>query len=94
MANLASALGAVAATPRDIVQLRFYVVDWDEPLGLPLVKPVLALLTEDYGVVNRPLTTLVPVPKLALHQVKFEIRLSQLLAVFPGPGTHQMAISA
>lgn len=71
--NLASVLKAAGAEPRDIVQLRFYCVDWSMDLGNDLVGPMLALLTESYGLTYRPLTTLVPVPKLAYEEAKFEV---------------------
>ncbi|KAF1812579.1 hypothetical protein P152DRAFT_435833 [Eremomyces bilateralis CBS 781.70] len=73
VANLADVLRAAGAAPRDVVQLRFYCVDWSMDIGGDLVTPVLALLTETYGVTYRPLTTLVPVPKLAFPEAKFEI---------------------
>ena len=73
VANLVDVLKAAGSTPRDIVQLRFYCVDWSIDLGHDLFGPVLALLTESYGLTYRPLTTLVPVPKLAYDEVKFEI---------------------
>jgi monoamine oxidase len=71
--NLTDVLKAAGAFPRDIVQLRFYCVDWSMNLGHDLIEPVIALLTESYGMTYRPLTTLVPVPKLAFEEVTFEI---------------------
>ncbi|KAL5087895.1 hypothetical protein Trisim1_007303 [Trichoderma cf. simile WF8] len=73
VANLEKVLKAAGAFPRDIVHLRFYVVDWDLSAANDLVAPVLALLTDKYGSANKPLTTLVPVPKLAFPEAKFEI---------------------
>ncbi|KAH8900745.1 putative mao-A [Thozetella sp. PMI_491] len=73
LSNLADVLWAAGASSRDIAQLRFYVVDWDLKNGMELVEPVIALLTETYGTTYRPLTTLIPVPKLAFPEAKFEI---------------------
>ncbi|RFU81108.1 amine oxidase, partial [Trichoderma arundinaceum] len=73
VANLEKVLNAAGAFPRDIVHLRFYVVDWDISSANDLVAPVLALLTDKYGAANKPLTTLIPVPKLAFPEAKFEI---------------------
>jgi monoamine oxidase len=73
VANLEQVLKAAGSFPRDIVHLRFYVVDWEISTANDLVAPVLALLTDKYGTVNKPLTTLVPVPKLAFPEAKFEI---------------------
>lgn len=81
VANLLKVLEAAGAFPRDIVHLRFYVVDWDVSAGNDLVTPVLTLLTDKYGAMNKPLTTLVPVPKLAFPEAKFEIE-----AVASAPG--------
>lgn len=71
--NLEAALKAAGASPRDIIKLTFYAVDWSMDLSLALVEPILKLLTEDFGVSYRPITTLVPVPKLAFPEAKFEI---------------------
>jgi monoamine oxidase len=71
--NLSDALVAAGATPRDIIKLNFYAVDWSRDLGPALVEPILKLLTEDFGLIYRPITTLVPVPKLAFPEAKFEI---------------------
>ncbi|KAL7917224.1 hypothetical protein ACQKWADRAFT_324815 [Trichoderma austrokoningii] len=71
--NLETVLKTAGAFPRDIVHLRFYVVDWDISKANDLVATILALLTDKYGAINRPLTTLVPVTKLAFPEAKFEI---------------------
>lgn len=71
--NLETVLKAAGAFPRDIVHLRFYVVDWDISEANDLVTTILALLTDKYGATNTPLTTLVPVTKLAFLEAKFEI---------------------
>lgn len=73
VANLEEVLKAAGAFPRDIVHLRFYVVDWELSAANDLIAPVLALLTDKYGSANKPLTTLVPVPKLAFPEARFEI---------------------
>ncbi|KAL6693530.1 hypothetical protein J3F84DRAFT_401430 [Trichoderma pleuroticola] len=73
VANLEKVLQAAGAFPRDIVHLRFYVVDWELSAANDLIAPVLALLTDKYGSTNKPLTTLVPVSKLAFPEAKFEI---------------------
>ncbi|UKZ68151.1 uncharacterized protein TrAtP1_009186 [Trichoderma atroviride] len=71
--NLETVLKAAGAFPRDIVHLRFYVVDWDISKANDLVTTILALLTDKYGATNTPLTTLVPVTKLAFPEASFEI---------------------
>ncbi|KAF2098754.1 putative mao-A [Rhizodiscina lignyota] len=73
IANVVDVLRAAGTSPRDIVQLRFYAVDWTLDAGADLVKPVIALLTEEYGVTYRPLTTLIPVAKLAFPAAKIEV---------------------
>lgn len=73
VANLETVLKAAGAFPRDIVHLRFYVVDWNIAEANDLVTTIVALLTDKYGATNKPLTTLVPVPKLAFPEAKFEI---------------------
>ena len=80
LSNLVSALEAGGASPRDVVELTFYTVDWSlEQMGDDLVKPVLQLLTVEHGAMHRPLTTLVPVPKLAFPEAKFEIEATALV---------------
>lgn len=74
MSNLAAALGAAGASPRDVVKLNFYIVDWDmASKGQSLVEACLTFLTTEYGVTYRPLTTMVPVTQLAMPEAKFEI---------------------
>ncbi|GME50457.1 Amine oxidase [Neofusicoccum parvum] len=74
LANLSDALQSAGAAPKDIVKLSFYVVDWDvQEMGLPLVESFLALLSHGAGYTRRPVTTLIPVPKLAFPEAKFEI---------------------
>lgn len=73
VANLETVLKAAGAFSRDIVHLRFYVVDWDISKANGLVTTILALFTDKYGAVNTPLTTLVPVTKLAFPEAQFEI---------------------
>lgn len=73
LTNLDLILKAAGASSRDITHLRFYVANWDLEQDNDLVGPVVGLLSENYGVVHRPLTTLVPVPKLSYPEAKFEI---------------------
>jgi monoamine oxidase len=71
--NLEEVLKAAGASPRDIIKLNFYAVEWSRNLGPALVEPILKLLTEDFGLTYRPITTLAPVPNLAYPEAKFEI---------------------
>ncbi|KAB2575537.1 putative flavin-containing monoamine oxidase AofH [Lasiodiplodia theobromae] len=78
LTNLTAALAGAGAQLRDVVKLTFYVVDWDlSTHGQPLVEAVVAALTTGSGESktnsNKPVTTLVPVPKLAFPEAKFEI---------------------
>lgn len=77
--NVSSALEAGGASVGDIVKLIFYSVDWSMDLAEDLVSPVLNLLSEKHGAPHRPLTTLVPVPKLAFPEAKFEIEVIALI---------------
>ncbi|KAE8358731.1 hypothetical protein BDV27DRAFT_163306 [Aspergillus caelatus] len=72
-ANLRDALKASSASPQDVVKLTFYVVDWPwteatESLVEPWMK-LFAECTDNY----RPPTTVIPVPKLAQAEAKFEV---------------------
>ncbi|EED21861.1 mao-A, putative [Talaromyces stipitatus ATCC 10500] len=74
MDNLAGALVAAGALPKDIIKIIWYAVDWDSStMGHGLIEPYLQYFTTEYGVTYRPITTLVPVPKLATPEAKFEI---------------------
>ncbi|KAJ5160464.1 uncharacterized protein N7482_007468 [Penicillium canariense] len=77
--NLARALDAGGASARDVVKLVFYPVDWSMDLAEDLVGPILRLLSEKHGAPHQPLTTLVPVPKLAYPEAKFEIEAVALV---------------
>jgi monoamine oxidase len=83
--NLVHALNAAGVSAREIIKITFYPVDWSLELGQDLMTPVLKLLADDYGVENRPLTTLVPVAKLAHPESKFEI---EAVAVAGGSADH------
>lgn len=67
MKNLGRALEAAGATVTDIFKLVYYIVDYD-PDNRRHTKHVQAFLNG-----HRPATTLVPVPVLAIPEMKFEI---------------------
>lgn len=67
-ANLAAALDALGARPDQVAKLTVYVVDHDmSKLGV-LTESVIAMFGE-----NLPAQTLVPVPKLAIDPMMFEV---------------------
>lgn len=57
----------------DIVKLTIYPVSLSVEQGEESIHPILQLRSENHGVMHRPLTTLIPVPKLAVPEAKFEI---------------------
>ncbi|GKT88754.1 amine oxidase [Colletotrichum tofieldiae] len=90
VANITRALISGGGYPRDIVQLRFYVVEWTESLTPDLIGPVADFLRNDYGISHKPLTTLLPVSKLAFPEAKFEIEAIARVGVASKtwPSTH------
>ncbi len=66
--NLATALEAVGASPRQVVKLTTYVVDHDEA-KLAIMTEALRHRFGDF----LPAQTLVPVPRLALDGMQFEV---------------------
>ena len=67
-ANLGAVLGALGAAPSQVVKLTAYVVDHD--------MSKLRVLTENVTLMfgsNLPAQTLVPVPKLAIDPMLFEV---------------------
>ena len=67
-ANLRTALDAVGAEPGQVARITTYVVDYD-PSMLPLMTQEVQALFGD----RLPAQTLVPVPRLALDGVLFEV---------------------
>ncbi|KAK6396542.1 hypothetical protein LTR81_025886 [Elasticomyces elasticus] len=67
LTNLKNCLEAAGADVTDIMKLTYYIVDFDHTNPQQRV-PILAFLGD-----HRPATTLVPVPKLALPGIMFEI---------------------
>jgi monoamine oxidase len=65
--NLGHCLEAAGATPKDVMKLTYYIVNYD-----PNNRPHAALIFEWLGG-HRPATALVPVPKLANPKFLFEI---------------------
>lgn len=66
--NLARALAAAGAQPRHVAKVTTYIVDHDETKLAPLTEAVQALFGDDL-----PAQTLVPVPRLALDGMLFEV---------------------
>lgn len=67
-ANLGTALEAIGARPDQVAKLTVYVVDHDMSKLGPLTQNVI----EMFGA-NLPAQTLVPVPKLAIDPMLFEV---------------------
>lgn len=74
-ANLNAAIAAVGATPRQVVKLTTYIVDHDEA-RLAEMSRHLRTMFGDW----RPAQTLVPVPRLALDGMLFEVDAVVLLS--------------
>ena len=71
--NLAAVLKAGGADIRDVTKLTWYCVDWNFEEAHNLLEPLMEFLTNSYGFRSRPSTTLVPVPKLAVPEARFEV---------------------
>jgi len=76
LANLVVALAAADAAPRDVAGLTVLVVDHDEA-RLAVFGEELAAA---FGPAHRPTCTLVPVPRLALDGMLFEVAATACLA--------------
>ena len=72
--NLRQCLEAAGARVQDIVKLTYYIVDFDHTNPRHR-QPLLDFIGE-----HRPPTTLVPVPKLALPEVMFEVEATAAIA--------------
>ncbi len=66
--NLATALDAVGATPQQVTKLTTYVVDYD-----PSMLDVMTRHANEIFGTSLPAQTLVPVPRLALDGMLFEV---------------------
>ena len=75
--NLARCLEAAGARIQDVMKLTYYIVDFDHNNPRHR-KPLLALLGE-----HRPVTTLVPIPKLAHPDFIFEIEATAAIPQSP-----------
>jgi len=74
--NLLTALASAGAAPKDVANLRIYIVDHtQDKLGV-----YGAALMQVWGEAAKPAATLVPVPRLALDVMLFEI---EAVAVVP-----------
>ena len=71
--NLLDVVRAAGASAKDIVKLTFYIVDWNENMHEELFAALSLLAVSDGGTPLQPTTTLIPVPKLAFSEAKFEI---------------------
>ncbi len=76
MRNLRCALRAAGAVPSDVARLTVLVVD-HSPERLRIVT---AAIRETWGDAPAPACTLIPVPKLALEGMLFEIEATAVLA--------------
>ena len=66
--NLKAAIEAAGASPSDVVQIRSFIVNHTQAYLEPLSKNIHALFGTDL-----PASTLIPVPRLALDPMLFEI---------------------
>jgi len=66
--NLRTAIYAAGAKPEHVVQIRVLIVDYREKYLIPLERQVQALFGDAL-----PASTLIPVPRLALDDMLFEI---------------------
>jgi monoamine oxidase len=73
--NLKDILKNSGATPRDLIKVTFYPVDWSFDQAETLFKPFFDFITDDYGITYRPITTLIPVTQLAFPGPKLEIEV-------------------
>ncbi|EXJ68394.1 uncharacterized protein A1O5_08186 [Cladophialophora psammophila CBS 110553] len=73
--NLQQALEKSCASPRDVIKVTFYAVDWSLEQGEVLIKLFLDFMTDEHGTTHRPITTLIPVTKLAITGAKLEIEV-------------------
>ncbi|KAH0847348.1 hypothetical protein AYO21_03741 [Fonsecaea monophora] len=73
--NLQEALEKSCASPRDVVKVTFYVVDWSLEQGETFIKQFVKFMTDEDGTTRRPITTLIPVTKLAIPGAKLEIEV-------------------
>ncbi|KIY02166.1 uncharacterized protein Z520_02304 [Fonsecaea multimorphosa CBS 102226] len=73
--NLQQALENSGASARDVIKVTFYVVDWSLEQGETFIKLFLDFMTDEDGTTRRPLTTLIPVTKLAIPGAKLEIEV-------------------
>lgn len=71
--NLEEALHTAGATPQDIVKLTFYVVGWPWTETESLVEPWVKLLADGNRTGQKPPSVVIPVPKLAHPEAKFEV---------------------
>jgi len=67
-ANLNSSLKAVGATPQQVTKLTTYVADYDQSMLEVMTKELIAVFGD-----HLPAQTLVPVPRLALDGMLFEV---------------------
>ncbi|KEF62510.1 uncharacterized protein A1O9_00483 [Exophiala aquamarina CBS 119918] len=73
--NLKNVLKNSGATPRDLIKVTFYPVDWSFTQAETLFKLFFEFVTDDYGIQYRPITTLIPVTQLAFPGPKLEIEV-------------------
>lgn len=73
-ANLAAVIESLGATPKHVAKLTTYVVDHDMSKLGPLTQNVIDMFGD-----NLPAQTLVPVPKLAIDPMLFEVEAIVIL---------------
>lgn len=73
--NLKNVLKNSGATPRDLIKVTFYPVDWSIDQAETLFGLFFGFVTDEYGIQYRPITTLIPVTQLAFPGPKLEIEV-------------------
>lgn len=72
--SLKAVLRNSGASPRDLIKVTFYVVDWSiEPHGKLLFALFSDFVRDEYGTYSRPTITLIPVTQLSIPGCKLEI---------------------
>ncbi|KAK4539478.1 hypothetical protein LTR36_010914 [Oleoguttula mirabilis] len=88
LANLSRCLEAAGASVKDILKLTYYIVDYDH-LDPRQRAPLLEFLGD-----HRPPSTLVPVPKLALPGIIFEIEVIAAIPQLPSERVDVVVVGA
>lgn len=88
LSNLSRSLEAAGAGVKDIMKITYYIVDFDH--NNPRHRaPLMKFLGE-----HRPVSTLVPVPKLAIPDIIFEIEATLAIPQYPSESVDVVVVGA